>query len=166
VQVSPAPDLSGSYRVTVGSFKDVANAQRLIETLKKQGYPARTDPAGEVTRVWVGPYSLSKARAIADALGQYQPQVTRIAGPATTAQPQTPTAQPPAPTSTAKYLQVGAFRSAASAQAVVEKVREAGYPVVLVEGGGLVRVRVGPLDNPSEAAAALRAKGLDVLEVR
>jgi hypothetical protein len=45
-------------------------------------------------------------------------------------------------------------------------VRQAGYPVVLVEEGGLVKVRVGPLEDTTAAATDLRARGLEVLEVR
>jgi len=123
------------------------------------------EASGDFTRVWVGPYSSqTRARAVADTLAQYQPQISRIAASA----PPTPQAQPQAamPTVTGRYLQVGAFRNAQSAQAVVRMVQQAGYPVVLVEEGGWVKVRVGPLEDADTAGAALRAKGLEVLEVR
>lgn len=149
----------------VGSFGSRENAERLAETLRRQGYPVRLEASGDLTRVWVGPYSSqARARTIANTLGQYQPQVARMAAstPAAPApEPQTEPAQ-----SASRFLQVGAFRNAQSAQSVVETVRQAGYPVVLVEEGGLVKVRVGPLDDASAAAAALRARGLEVLEVR
>jgi cell division septation protein DedD len=149
----------------VGSFGNRENAERLAATLRQQGYPVRLETSGSLTRVWVGPYSSqARARTIANTLGQYQPQVARIAASAPTApapQPQTE----PAP-STGRFLQVGAFRNAQSAQSVVDAVQQAGYPVVLLEEGGLVKVRVGPLEDTSSAAAALRARGLEVLEVR
>ncbi|WP_347708881.1 SPOR domain-containing protein [Meiothermus sp. CFH 77666] len=158
-------DAGGSWRVMVGSFGNRENAERLAATLRRQGYPVGLEVSGELTRVWVGPYSSqARARTIANTLGQYQPQVARMAA----STPAAPTPEPqtePAP-SASRFLQVGAFRNAQSAQSVVEAVRQAGYPVVLVEEGGLVKVRVGPLDDASAAAAALRARGLEVLEVR
>ncbi|GIW34546.1 SPOR domain-containing protein [Meiothermus sp.] len=158
-------DAGGTWRVAVGSFGNRENAERLAATLRRQGYPVRLETSGSLTRVWVGPYdSQARARTIASTLGQYQPQVARM----TASSPSAPTPQSqtePAP-SASRFLQVGAFRNTQSAQSVVETVRQAGYPVVLVEEGGLVKVRVGPLDDASSAAAALRARGLEVLEVR
>lgn len=157
-----AADAGGTWRVAVGSFGNRENAERLAATLRQQGYPVRLEASGDLTRVWVGPYnSQARARTIANTLSQYQPQVARTAASTPTPQPQTE----PAP-SAGRFLQVGAFRNAQSAESVVETVRQAGYPVVLVEEGGLVKVRVGPLDDASAAAAALRARGLEVLEVR
>ncbi len=157
-------DAGGSWRVMVGSFSNRENAERLVATLRQQGYPVSLEASGSLTRVWVGPYgSPARARSIANTLGQYQPQVTRVATSA-------PASPPPAQTSptsgSSRFLQVGAFRSAQSAQPVVETVQQAGYPVVLVEEGGLIKVRVGPLDDTAAAAAALRTRGLEVLEVR
>lgn len=145
----------------VGSFGSRENAERLAATLRQQGYPVRLEASDSLTRVWVGPYSSqARARTIANTLSQYQPQVARMAA-------STPTAPTPEPApSASRFLQVGAFRNSQSAQSVVETVRQAGYPVVLVEEGGLVKVRVGPLDDASAAAQALRARGLEVLEVR
>lgn len=158
-------DAGGSWRVMVGSFGNRENAERLAVTLRRQGYPVRLETSGSLTRVWVGPYdSQARARTIASTLGQYQPQVARM----TASTPSAPTPQPqpePAP-SPSRFLQVGAFRNAQSAQTIIEAVQQAGYPVALVEEDGLVKVRVGPLDDVAAAAAALRARGLEVLEVR
>lgn len=147
-------DPGGSWRVVVGSFANRENADRLAATLRQQGYPVGLEAAGNLTRVWVGPYNTQdRARTVAGSLDRYQPQVGRVpAG--------TPAPQP------GRYLQVGAFRNAQSAQAVVEAVQQAGYPVVLVEEGGLVKVRVGPLEDAPAVGAELRARGLEVLEVR
>jgi len=158
-------DAGGSWRIAVGSFGNRENAQRLATTLRQQGYPVGLEASGSFTRVWIGPYSSqTRARAIANTLSQYQPQVARVAASA----PPAPQTQPPAeaPTSTGSFLQVGAFRNMQSAQSVVQTVQQAGYPVVLIEEGGLVKVRVGPLDNTTAAEAALRAKGLEVLVMR
>lgn len=155
---SLSADADGSWRVVVGSFGNRANAERLAATLREQGYPVGLEAAGDLTRVWVGPYSSQgRARAVAGTLEQYQPQVGRVPAAAPT-----PETTPQA----GRYLQVGAFRNAQSAQAVIESVRQAGYPVVLVEEAGLVKVRVGPFEDTAAAAADLRARGLEVLEVR
>jgi|UniRef100_A0A7C3DCV7 cell division septation protein DedD len=155
---SLAADPEGGWRVMVGSFSNRENAERLAATLRGQGYPVGLEAAGNLTRVWVGPYnSQDRARAIASTLSQYQPQVGRVPAAAPT-----PEVSPRA----SRYLQVGAFRNAQSAQAAIEAVQQAGYPVVLVEEGGLVKVRVGPFEDTAAAAADLRARGLEVLEVR
>ncbi|MCX7802866.1 MAG: SPOR domain-containing protein [Meiothermus ruber] len=155
---SLSADAEGSWRVVVGAFGNRANAERLAATLRERGYPVGLEAAGNLTRVWVGPYSTQdRARAVAGTLEQYQPQVGRV-----------PATSPSAETTSAagRYLQVGAFRNAQSAQAVIEAVRQAGYPLVLVEEAGLVKVRVGPFEDTTAAAADLRARGLEVLEVR
>jgi len=156
-------EAGGGWRVVVGSFSNRENAERLATTLRQQGYPVGLEASDDLTRVWVGPYSQARARAVADTLGQYQPQVGRVpaTNPASPAPPQSETGA-----ATSRYLQVGAFRSAQSAQAVIEAVRQAGYPVVLLQEGGLVKVRVGPLEDTAAAAADLRTRGLEVLEVR
>ncbi|WP_024049769.1 MULTISPECIES: SPOR domain-containing protein [Meiothermus] len=155
---SLSADAGGGWRVVVGAFGDRENAERLTTTLRQQGYPVGLEAAGNLTRVWVGPYSTQdRARAVAGTLEQYQPQVGRVP---------TPTPRAETTPEAGRYLQVGAFRKAQSAQAVIEAVRQAGYPVVLVEEGGLVKVRVGPLEDTTAAATDLRARGLEVLEVR
>jgi cell division septation protein DedD len=63
-------------------------------------------------------------------------------------------------------VQVGAFKNQASADALVEKLRAEGLPVVLVKDGGLLRVRVGPLgDERERVIASLKAMGLPTLPV-
>ncbi|RDI96205.1 SPOR domain-containing protein [Meiothermus sp. QL-1] len=152
---SLAAEAGGSWWVVVGAFSQPENAARLAQSLRAEGYPVRLEAAENLTRVWVGPYaSEGRARSVASTLSHHGPRVTR----------QAPTTPPPSPTR--RYLQVGAFRNPESAQPVIEAVRAAGYPVVLVEEGGLVKVRVGPLEDTATAAAALRARGLEVLEVR
>ncbi|MCX7741098.1 MAG: SPOR domain-containing protein [Meiothermus sp.] len=148
---SLAADPGGSWWVVVGAFSNPENALRLASGLRSQGYPARLEESDNLTRVWVGPYaSQNRAQTVASTLSAHGPRITR----------QAPQSSPP------RYLQVGAFRNAKSAQPVVDAVRKAGYPVVLLEEGGLIKVRVGPFADPGPAAAALREQGLEVLEVR
>lgn len=158
----PAPQpASGSWRVAVGSFSNPQNASRLARQLEAQGYRVQLEAAGALTRVTVGPYATEEqARGVAR--GFAGAQVYRGARPATQpAQPAQPGAQP-----SAAYVQVGAFKNQASADALVEKLRAEGLPVVLVKDGSLIRVRVGPLgDDREQVIARLKAMGLPTLAV-
>jgi len=44
-----------SFVLQIGAFSDAAKAARITAELKKQGFPAYTEQAGNVTRVRVGP---------------------------------------------------------------------------------------------------------------
>ncbi|WP_018467041.1 SPOR domain-containing protein [Calidithermus timidus] len=156
VRETPAPQpASGSWRVAVGSFSNAQNASRLARQLEAQGYRVQLEAAGALTRVTVGPYATEEqARGVARSFAGAQ--VYRGARPAS---------QPGAQASAA-YVQVGAFKSQASAEALVEKLRAEGLPVVLVKDGSLIRVRVGPLGNDREQViASLKAMGLPTLAV-
>jgi len=152
---SPPASPQGVYRVAVGAFANPENAARLRQALADQGYPARLEPAGSLTRVVVGPYATeAEARRVAEALRDYAPQVYRGEGPA-----------PLSPERV--YLQVGAFQKRENALALAEKLRGLGFSVVLSEDG-LHRVRVGPVPvgQVDEVKARLKALGLEALEVR
>lgn len=162
--VSVGADRGGAWRVVVGSFSDPANANRLAANLRGRGYPVGLETSAGYTRVWVGPYAdPARAQAVAGGLGQYSPKVAAMPVPAQPTNPPAPTQGQP---SGGRFLQVGAYRSRESAAPVLAKVREAGYAPVLVEESGLIKVRVGPLDDVAPAKAALQARGLEVLEVR
>ncbi|RIH83127.1 SPOR domain-containing protein [Calidithermus roseus] len=156
VTEAPAPQpASGSWRVAVGSFSNPQNASRLARQLEVQGYRVQLEAAGALTRVTVGPYaSEEQARGVARNFAGAQ--VYQGARPAAQLG-----AQP-----SAAYVQVGAFKSQASADALVEKLRAEGLPVVLVKDGSLIRVRVGPLgDDRERIIASLKAMGLPTLAV-
>ena len=51
----PVPPRSESFVVQVGAFSDAAKAAKLVDELKAKGFSAYTEPAGQVTRVRVGP---------------------------------------------------------------------------------------------------------------
>lgn len=57
-QPSPAPAASGGeWAVQVGSFGESANAERLLEQLREQGFPAYSRPRdNNLTTVYAGPY--------------------------------------------------------------------------------------------------------------
>lgn len=152
---APSPAPQGSYRVAVGAFSSPENAARLRQELLQKGYPVRLEPAGDLTRVVVGPYaSEAEARRVAQALAAYGAQVYRGQGAAL-------------PPQGVVYLQVGAFQKEENALALADKLKGMGLPVVLVKDG-VYRVRVGPVAEGEKEAVKARvmALGLEVLEVR
>ncbi len=152
-EARPSASPAGVYRVAVGAFADPANALRLSQELKAQGYPVRLEASGNLTRVVVGPYaSREEAERVARGLAPYNPQVYRGQAP---------------PSPQGVYLQVGAFQREENAQALAERLRKEGFSVVLVRDG-LYRVRVGPLAPEAKEGtlARLRALGLEAVEVR
>lgn len=153
---------AGSWRVAVGSFSNAQNASRLAQQLEAQGYRVQLEAAGALTRVTVGPYATEEqARGVAR--GFAGAQVYRGARPA--AQPAQPAPQAQ-PSAAPRYVQVGAFKTQASADALLEKLRSEGLPVVLVKDGSLLKVRVGPLgEGREEVVARLKALGLPTLAV-
>lgn len=145
----------GTWRVAAGSFSDPQNALKLLQTLQAQGYPAQVEAAGSMTRVVVGPFtSEARARAVASGLSQYGARVYSGA----------PLGTPGS--SEGSYLQAGAFKSATSAEPLIAKLKAAGFPVVLVHEGGLIKVRVGPVPDKAETKAALGKMGIQAVEVR
>jgi cell division protein FtsN len=77
---SPATAPAGQgWLVQVGQFRDRANADRILQELKGQGYPAAISVVnGSLNRVRVGPYAQrSEADAVAKKLAKYKPVVTR-----------------------------------------------------------------------------------------
>ncbi len=150
---APAGPEKGTYRVSVGAFGNPQNALALARRLQKQGYPVRLEPVGRVTRVVVGPYGRrSEAQAAAAKLSHLEPQVYR--------------GDSPEPGQ--GYLQVGAFRQLASAEATVKKLKERGIgPVVFYYRDPWIKVWVGPV-QPGEAAVLeqkLKEAGFEVVEV-
>ena len=141
------------FRVAVGSFSNPQNALRLAQKLEDAGYPVRLEPIGRLTRVVVGPYAeRAQAEAAYQALGAYDPQIYKG---------DTPEVDD-------TYFQVGAYRDFTVAEALVERLRGADYPVVLSYRSGLLRVWVGPL-VPEQVEAVrngLEGMGLEVVEAR
>ncbi|AEB11553.1 SPOR domain-containing protein [Marinithermus hydrothermalis] len=153
--VTPAPAATERevFRVAVGSFSNPQNALRLAQKLEEAGYPVRLEPIGRLTRVVVGPYAeRAQAEAAHQALRLYEPQIYKGDSPEVDD----------------TYFQVGAYRDLAVAEALVKRLRDADYPVVLSYRSGLLRVWVGPL-APEQVEAVrngLEGMGLEVVEAR
>lgn len=174
---SASSDPEAPYRVSVGAFGNPDNAARQAETFRAAGFPVFTGTQGDLTIVLVGPYaSEADAAAVATriragAFGidpviyRFEPDAPSAASatpaPQAAAATPTPAAAPAAPTPPApasapssgeRYLQVGAFASAESAQPLRTQLAALGYATRDVSEDGLVKVLVGPFD-----AAALQA---------
>lgn len=151
---APAGPKTGIFRVSVGAFGNPLNALALAQKLEAQGYAVRLEPVGRVTRVTVGPFMRrGDAEQAAERLAAYEPQIYR--------------GDSPEPTQT--YLQVGAFKQLASAEAMVRTLsdQEIG-PVVLQYRKPWIKVWVGPV-APEQLAALKRRlveAGFEVVEVR
>jgi DedD protein len=84
------------------------------------------------------------------------PEPTSTVPPATTTQPAAPdssTAKPASPMQ-GWMLQVGAFKSRENADSEVRRLVAKGYSAVVVTGGSLFRVRVGPYAQRADADRA------------
>jgi cell division septation protein DedD len=94
------------YRVAVGAFGSVENAQRQAETFRAAGYPVFTGQQGALTIVLVGPYESEAAaeqvaaRIRAGTFG-IDPVIYRFRPDAPTAAASTPSPAVPAPAATA-----------------------------------------------------------------
>jgi DedD protein len=77
---APPPASTGGFYVQVASFRDRANAEKLVQDLKAQGLPAALQvvSSSPPNRVRVGPYAdRPAAEAVAKRLAKYGPMVTR-----------------------------------------------------------------------------------------
>jgi len=145
---------SGRFYVHLGIYAATKNADDLVATLKKGGFPAfaeASDYQGKpAERVRVGPY---EDRAAAEAarlrIKQVKPDVpgsvVQLAGDVT--------AEAPAPTLPANRaggyaVQLGAFKTVEEANKVRDRLKGAGFAAyvdkVAADSGTLWRVRAGP----------------------
>lgn len=169
-----APASTGRYLVQVASFSSTSNANRLSEQLRAAGLPVLLDTvdaaAGRLHRVRVGPYDDQSA---ADAA------VARVRAEASDINPRVidlrpdesaPVSQPSDPL-VRWVVQVGSFGDAENAEALVFRLRDAGFAAsserVADADGTAHKVRVGPVVEREEAvrlADRIRAElGLDGL---
>ncbi len=155
---SPAPVGKGRYVVQVASFGSTANAKRLADTLRGDGYTVLSDTVnsdvGTLHRVRVGPYATeadagAAANRIRQQLADVQPRVVDL-------QPEQ-AAQVTAPSDPLVrwVVQVGSFSSADNAAKLVQQLRElqlSAYQEAVSSGGKTIhRVRTGPYVEREEA---------------
>ena len=167
-----AASAGGRYAVQVASFGSIANANRLAETLRGEGYAVLTDTVksdvGTLHRVRVGPY-LTEAEAngavnrIRKQMADVQPRIVDL-------QPEQAAAvTSPSDPLVRWVVQVGSFSSAENAERLVQQLRQiqlsAYSEAVSAAGATIHRVRVGPYVDRDEAMRAdaliLERIGLD-----
>jgi cell division septation protein DedD len=110
------------YRVAVGAFGSVENAQRQAETFRAAGYPVFTGQQGALTIVLVGPYeSEAAAEQVAARIrgGTFgiDPVIYRFRPDAPTAAASTPSPAAPAPAAAAPVSTAAPAPAAAPAAA-------------------------------------------------
>jgi DedD protein len=158
------PAAGGRYVVQIASFGSIANANRLAETLRGQGYSVLSDTVrsdvGTLHRVRVGPYG-SEAEANA-AVAQVRKQVSDVKPRVVDLQPnQAAQVTTPSDPLVRWVVQLGSFSSTDNADRLVEKVRAEGHSAykeaVSSSGSTVYRVRVGPFVEREEA---IRVDGL------
>lgn len=178
-QALPATTAGGDYAVRFGSYGDRANADTVVERLKREGFPAssaRAQVAGQdVWRVNIGAYA-SRAQAEAvrvraaqvgpnnatvvavDAQPAQRPSEPAPARTAATEPPAEPASAPATPAAAADVgfvVQLGAFANAAEATAMRDRLRGLGFTAftdtVQTDRGVLTRVKAGPVLSRAEA---------------
>ena len=165
-EADPAPvaPAVGDYLVQLGSYRDAANAQALLATLRQAGLPAYTEQVESggqtVTRLRMGPYARrGEAEAARLKVRELRPDVPTQVVAGARSEPETAAAR--RLPDTGFVVQVGAFAKVADAQSLRDRLRSAGFPAfiepVQTAEGTLHRVRAGPeIDRAS--AERLRAR--------
>lgn len=160
----PAATAGGDYAVNFGAYATRADAGTVVQRLRGENLPAYVEETRvggrDAWRVRIGPYASradaeaarvragtigSRAKAVVVALDAAAPSATR---PATAA-------SAPAAAGTGFAVQLGAFGSAADANALRDRLRAAGITAftesVQTDKGTLTRVKAGPVATRAEA---------------
>lgn len=190
--VASGPGAAAPYRISVGAFTHPTYAQRQEGVFKKAGYPVFLAKQGDLTIVLVGPYrSQSEADSVASKIKSggfgVDPVVYLFKGTHDSAPPPAPasasaassngtssasastassssTSTPSSATSgQQRYLQVGAYDSAALAKPQRDRMAKMGYTVTERTEGGLVKVLIGPFAAAKlqQVQSQLKAAGID-----
>lgn len=183
---SSGPGAAAPYRISVGAFSHPDYAKRREQVFTKAGYPAFLASQGDLTIVLVGPYrTLKEADAVASRIkgGGFgvDPVVYQFKGSSDSAPPPaSPSAGGSATSSTSsgstaaasssstasagqRYLQVGAYDTAASAKPQRDRLTAMGYQVTEKTEGGLVKLLIGPFGSAKlrQVQGQLKAAGID-----
>ncbi len=187
---SAAASPSAPFRIGVGSYSQLDNAERRAEAFRAEGYPVFTAQQNEFTVVLVGPYeSRSEAETVqaqirdsgleSDPLiyqlesGDAETNVTDTTGTTNTSDTSdtsdTSSASESAVSTAAdaegRYIQVGAYNSADLAAPQLERLEALGYTTTLqeTEGSSLLRLWIGPFidERLGGVQAQLNDLGID-----
>ena len=167
----------GPFRVSVGAFGKLENAETQATRFRDAGYPVFVVKQGKLSLVLVGPFaSEGDAAAAADRIrGEgfgIDPIVYRFkpsqAPQAETTETATAagvaTAAETAPVSSGgRYLQVGAYATVKSSLPQRQRLESLGFSVTQRTESGLVKLLIGPFGAGDLATvqAQLKAQGID-----
>ncbi len=175
----------------MGAFAHPSYAKRQEGVFQKAGYPVFLAKQGDLTIVLVGPYrSQSEADSVASKIKHggfgVDPVVYLFKGTHDSAPPPAPAsasssasgtssasastasasstkAQSSAASGQQRYLQVGAYDTAALAKPQRDRMEKMGYQVTERTEGGLVKVLIGPFAPAKlqQVQSQLKAAGVD-----
>jgi cell division septation protein DedD len=172
---TPSADPTAPFRVSVGAFSTLENAERQADSFRAAGYPVLIGAQGSLSLVLIGPYQqrsdADRVAAQIAAAGLFEEPLiytfesddTAPAAAATPAPAATPAATPtPVAAAGERFIQVGAYGSDESAAPQRERVTGLGFAVSSQVEGGLVKLLIGPLSDQQllDAQARLEAEGI------
>lgn len=159
-----SPETDNRYVVQVASFGALDNANKLTDTLKKEGYTVVTDSiksdVGVLHRVRVGPFATEaeankSATDLESKISGIKPRVMDLQ-PGKSAQITTPSDP-----LVRWIVQIGSFSKAANAEKLVAALRLDGLSayqeMVSSSGSSIYRVRIGPFLERKEAIRVERS---------
>lgn len=173
IAAQPSNDAgSGGFVVNLGAYTNLANAEKLVSELRAAGLAVDSSPlriAGKpAVRLRLGPYArrseAEQARLKALTVRRDLPATVLAVGTL----PATSEASKGAAPDVGFVVQLGAFRNAAEADALLARLRQAGFTglrdSVPGASGPLFRIRAGPTTSRAEADR-LRAAIADKLHI-
>lgn len=168
---APSSDPAAPFRVSVGAFSTLENAERQAEVFRAAGYPVLIGAQGALSLVLIGPYServeAERVAAQVEAAGlvvdpiiyTFEPgEDSEISAdtPAPAAGTPAPAADTPTPADTpavaapaesGRFIQVGAYASDESAAPQRQRLAELGFSVSSRVENGLVKLLIGPFGD-------------------
>lgn len=156
---APAVSADGGFWVSLGSYAQAANADRVANAASRGGIQTSRETINTdgraLIRLRAGPYA---SRAQAEQARQLLIAAVPDAKPKVEASAQTPTADAPqtavATTAAGAWaVQVGAFGQEANARQLSERLRSAGFASFVLRRGESYTVRVGPFVRRADADA-------------
>ena len=177
-EVTPSSNPEAPFRVSVGAFSTIENAERQAEVFRAAGYPVLIGAQDALSLVLIGPYDVrgeaERVAAQIEAAGlvegpliyTFEPAGATAAAPAPAAAAAPATADATPDTAGAadggRYIQVGAYTSDEGAAPQRTLVSGLGFTVSSRVENGLIKLLIGPFPGQqlSDAQATLEAAGV------
>ena len=153
-----ATTISGRFWVSLGSYGQSANADRVVAAARSRGITIDRETVSadgrDLTRLRAGPYA---TRAQAEQTRQLLIAAVPDAKPKVEESSALPTADEPAAAASggtgAWAVQVGAFSQESNAKQLGEQLKSAGFPAFVERRGDSYAVRIGPYVRRTDAEA-------------